>query len=67
MKVYILNYDQDTGAREEWNTFYTPCEVFSTEELRAARIAVLKIAVDEDGEPLDYEFHTYETTVDENV
>ena len=28
-KVYVLFYDHDgSGEREEWNTFYTPCEVF---------------------------------------
>lgn len=26
--IYLLYYDTDSGAREEWNTFYTPCEVF---------------------------------------
>ena len=30
-KVYILFYDHDgSGAREEWNTFYTPCEAFAS-------------------------------------
>jgi hypothetical protein len=33
-KVYLLFYDTDTGAREEWNTFYTPCEVFTNPEDR---------------------------------
>ena len=64
MKLYILNYDTDTGAREEWNTFYTPCEVFSTEELREARIAFLTQELDEDGDPYDYEFNKYDTELD---
>lgn len=42
MKVYLLYYDTDYGGREEWNTFYTPVEVFSTEEKRAERIEFLK-------------------------
>lgn len=51
-KVYALFYDHDdTGAREEWNTFYTPCEVFATPADRATRQAALKAA-----DP-DLEFH----------
>lgn len=65
MKVYILNYDTDYGSREEWNTFYTPTEVFSSSEKRAARIDELKSAEDEDGEPIEYEFYTYERVVDD--
>lgn len=38
MKLYILYYDEeDNGSRENWSVFYCPCEVFSTEEKRAAR------------------------------
>jgi hypothetical protein len=37
MKLYLLYYDFDQGAREEWNTFYTPVEVFSSELMRARR------------------------------
>lgn len=35
--IYLLFHDRDTGAREEWNTFYTPCEAFATREERQAR------------------------------
>ena len=57
MKVYLLYYDTDYGSREEWNTFYTPCEVFDSPEKRQARIDFIKQQVDEDGEPVDYGFH----------
>jgi len=40
--VYLLYYDTDYGSREEWNTFYTPCEVFATEEHRQRRIDFIK-------------------------
>jgi hypothetical protein len=55
--VYVLFYDTDFGSREEWNTFYTPCEVFLSPEGRQARIDKLKHAVDSDGDPIRYEFH----------
>ena len=42
MTVYLLYYDTDYGSREEWNTFYTPCEVFATEEQRQRRIDFIK-------------------------
>ena len=42
MKLYLRYYDTDMGSREEWNTFYTPCEVFDSEEKRQARIDVIK-------------------------
>lgn len=42
MKVYLLYYDTDVGSREEWNTFYTPVEVFTSDEERSARIDVIK-------------------------
>ena len=58
MKLYLLYYDTDCGSREEWNTFYTPCEVFDSDEKRQERIDFIKAQVDEDGEPTDYEFHT---------
>lgn len=35
--IYLLFHDLDTGAREEWNTFYTPCEAFATKAERQAR------------------------------
>ena len=29
-KVYVLFYDEeDNGARENWNTFHTPLEVYT--------------------------------------
>ena len=57
MKVYLLYYDTDYGDREEWNTFHTPCEVFDSAEKRQARIDFIKSQVDQDGEPVEYEFH----------
>lgn len=41
MTVYVLQYDADTGGREDWNVFYTPLEVFLTPELRDARKAYI--------------------------
>lgn len=58
MKVYLLYYDTDYGNREAWNTFYTPVEVFDSEAKRQARIDFIKQQVDEEGEPVLYEFHT---------
>ena len=55
--IYLLYYDTDYGSREEWNTFYTPVEAFRTPADRDARKAFLKNSVDQDGEPLEYEFH----------
>ena len=64
MKLYLLYYDTDCGlSREEWNTFYTPVEVFDSEEKRRARIKFIKKQVDEDGEPLGYHFHKVDTTI----
>ena len=37
MMVYLLFYSHDSGDAEDWNTFYTPVEVFATPELRRAR------------------------------
>lgn len=65
MKLYLLYYDENTGAREEWNTFYTPCEIYSSDELRHRRIEELKTAINEDGNPVDYGFHTEEVVLDE--
>lgn len=67
MKLFMLSYDTDYGDREEWNTFYTPVEAFSTEKKRENRIAELKNAVDDDGDPRGYEFHKYEVEVDEHA
>ena len=63
MKVYLLYYDTDYGSREEWNTFYTPVEVFDSEAKRQARIDFIKQQVDEDGEPVAYEFHTVDKMI----
>ena len=63
MKIYLLYYDHDYGDRENWNTFYTPVEVFGSEEKRQARIDFIKQQVDEDGEPVDYEFHEVDTVL----
>lgn len=42
MKIFLLFYDYDNGSREEWNTFYTPCESFVDAVTRAKRKAYLK-------------------------
>lgn len=39
--IYLLFYDTDTGAKEEWNTFYTPCLAFESEALRDQKEAEL--------------------------
>lgn len=62
--IYLLFYDTDNGSREEWNTFYTPVEAFSSEELRNARKAKLMQAVDDEGEDCEYNFHEVEVEVD---
>jgi hypothetical protein len=63
MKLYLLYYDTDMGSREEWNIFYTPCEVFDSEQKRQARIDFIKQQVDQDGEPVDYGFHEVDTEI----
>ena len=63
MKLYLLYYDHDYGDRENWNTFYTPCEVFDSEEKRQARIDFITAQVDEDGEPVAYDFHEVDTVL----
>ncbi len=63
MKVYLLYYDTDYGSREEWNTFYTPVEVFDSAKKRQDRIDFIKQQVDEDGEPVAYEFHTVDKMI----
>ena len=63
MKLYLLYYDTDRGDREEWNTFYTPCEVFDSAAKRRARIDFIKAQVDEDGEPVEYGFHEVDTEI----
>ena len=47
MKLYLLYDDTDHGNREAWNTFYTPVEVFDSEEKRQARMDVIQ-ALSED-------------------
>ena len=42
MKLYLLYYDNDSGDRENWNTFYTPVEVFLSEKERQDRIDAIK-------------------------
>jgi hypothetical protein len=42
MKVYLLYYDNDHGDRENWNTFYTPVEVFLSKKERQDRIDFIK-------------------------
>lgn len=63
MKIYLLYYDTDMGSREEWNTFYTPCEVFDSAEKRQARIDFIKAQVDYYGEPVEYGFHEVDTEI----
>jgi hypothetical protein len=63
MKVYLLYYDTDYGDREEWNTFHTPCEVFDSAEKRQARMDFIQKQVDEDGEPVEYEFHEVDLNI----
>ena len=52
-KVYVLFYDVDEGDRENWNTFYTPCEVFADPETREARKNFVLTSLPGDG----IEFH----------
>jgi hypothetical protein len=61
MKLYLLYYDTDHGNREAWNTFYTPVEVFDSAEKRQARMDFIQKQVDEDGEPVEYDFHEVDT------
>lgn len=55
--IYLLFYDTDYGSREEWNTFYTPCEVFLSSEDRETRITYLSNLTDDNGDPCNYIFH----------
>jgi len=63
MKVYLLYYDADTGSREDWNTFYTPVEVFASYEDREARMDFIRTQRDENGDLYNYEFHTVDTDI----
>ena len=55
--IYLLFYDTDFGSRDEWNTFYTPCEVFLSSEDRETRITYLSTLCDDHGDPCNYIFH----------
>lgn len=55
MKLYLLFYDTDVGSREEWNTFYTPVEVFDSAAKRQARIDFIR------QQSTDYDFHEIDT------
>lgn len=61
VKLFILYYDHDYGDREEWNTFYTPMEIFQTEEERSNRIRDL--AHDDP----DLSFYTKDVVLDWNL
>jgi len=56
MKIYLLYYDKDTGSREEWSVFYTPCEAFKNEAERNVRKRVLQSTEPE----LEFHFDTLE-------
>lgn len=61
MKLYLLYYDHDYGDRENWNTFYTPCEVFDSAEKRQARIDVIQAQSEDYKE--DDSFHTVDLDI----
>lgn len=63
MKIYLLYFDIDYGNREAWNTFYTPVEVFDDPAKRQARIDFIRRQIDEDGDPVEYEFHEVDTVL----
>lgn len=65
MKIFLLYYDTDNGDREEWNTFYTPVEAFTTDGRRECRKKELVIAVDEHGNPKNYCFHELNVELNE--
>lgn len=67
MTIYLLYYDTDYGSNEEWNIFYSNPEAFSTPELREQRIDYLRKAVDEDGEPCEYEFHKVDIEMTDQI
>lgn len=58
--IYLLFYDTNYGDREEWNTFYTPIEAFSSAEEREKR----KDQIRKLAEYNDYEFHEMEIEMD---
>lgn len=45
--LYMLQYDVDYGDRENWNVFYTPCEVFDSAEARMKRVEYIMANSDE--------------------
>ena len=57
--LFLLAYDSDHGNSEDWSIFYTPIELFKTEQDRQKRMAYLKTHP----EWSDEEFHTEEITV----
>lgn len=58
--VYLLYYDtNESCSREEWNTFYTPVEVFIKDSLRQQRIKYIE------GKRPDLEFHEVDVDVTE--
>jgi hypothetical protein len=60
--VYLLFYDTNFGSREEWNTLYTPCEVFENPVDRDNRIKKIKeFAIQSDEGP--FEFHEIDLDV----
>ena len=63
MKIFLLYYDTEYGHSEEWNLFYTPCEVFDSVEKRQQRIDFIKQQVDEAGDLIPYEFLEVDTVV----
>ena len=64
MTIYLLYYDTDgTGAREEWNVFYTPVEAFDSEEKRQARIDFIKSQYPDEG----YEFQEVDIEFTEDL
>jgi len=62
MKAYILYFDADTGAREEWNVFYSNPEVFLDKELANKRKKWL-----DDNKPSGYGLHFIEVDVEESL
>lgn len=55
MTVYLLYYDNEEGNREDWNTFYTPVEIFDNEKKREERKKELAAQ--------GFEFHEIEVEV----
>ena len=67
MKIYLLYYDTDNGAREEWNTFYTPVEVFDSPEKRQQRIDFLSKLLDPDSDGGDKPYGFFFHPVDKEI